>query len=115
MQEIRYDGTDALTARATAADIQRALADDRNARVVLHRPGSTFERWEGGVRKRYRVEDDGSLQRLTLAGRDWPTDEAAVQQLAERVAALEARINPPDGLIAPPSRDEVERYRGGPQ
>lgn len=75
MQEHRWDGTTAETERATLDDVRRAMADRRNRAVTLHMPGSIMEKWERGTRKRFRVTDEGTLQRLTLDGRDWPTDE----------------------------------------
>lgn len=73
MQEIRYDDTERLTERATTAQVQSALADAANRTVALHRPGAVFDSWENGKRKRFRVTEDGALQRVTLDGRDWPS------------------------------------------
>ena len=74
MEERRFDGTTRLTQGASRDDIQRAVNDPRNAEVRVMMPGATVERWENGVRKRYRVTDEGALQRITLDGRDWPAE-----------------------------------------
>lgn len=133
MQEIRYDGTEHLTPNVSRDQVERALADVRNASIALHKPGAVFDSWQGRVRKRYRVDADGTLQRLTLDGRPWPAEvidppaagaaapgaaapgaaalaTPTVEQLAARLAAVEARIQPPASVIAPPSRDDVQRY-----
>jgi hypothetical protein len=66
MQERRYDGTEQLTANAEMADMLRALNDPRNKSVEMHKPGSIIDTMDGGHRKKFRVEDDGSLTRVHL-------------------------------------------------
>lgn len=123
MQEIRDDGTERLTANVTREQYERALHDPHTRTVALHKPGAVFDSWAGRTRRRYRVEEDGTLQRLTLDGRPWPSEvidppapgasalaTPTVEQLAARLAAVEARLQPPTSVIAPPSRDDVQRY-----
>jgi hypothetical protein len=111
MQEMRYDGTDVITERATSADVVRALADKRNREVRAVMPGGIIERWEHNERRRYRVTEDGGLERMTLTGQPWPSDPPKVEELERRVAELEAKTSPHDGLLRRPSADEVEKYR----
>jgi hypothetical protein len=66
MQEMRHDGTEKLTANATWEQLKRAIEDDRNRAVFVHKPGSIITTMHGGHQKKFRVEEDGTLTRLHL-------------------------------------------------
>jgi len=58
VQEIRHDGSEKLTEAATLEDFAKAMEDDRNASVALHKPGARFK--SQGVM--YRVDQFGKLE-----------------------------------------------------
>jgi len=66
MQEMRRDGTELLTAAANLDQIKAALENRQNREVRLHMPGSIIDTMADGHRKKFRVEDDGSLTRVHL-------------------------------------------------
>ena len=66
MQEIRYDGTEKLTPNADLEKVRRAIEDSENREVRVHKPGSIIDTVADGHRKKFRVEDDGSLTRVHL-------------------------------------------------
>lgn len=57
MQEIWKDGTEKLSVLENDEQLREALADERNASVRIHKPGSTFE----SRGQTYKVNDDGTL------------------------------------------------------
>lgn len=61
MQEHRWDGTDEVTPQATPDKALKALANELNRAVTLHKPGSIIKRSDGSE---YRVHDDGSLRKI---------------------------------------------------
>ena len=75
MQEIRRDGSEQLTAGATEQDVVRAVRDPRNVEVRVIQAGGFVEQWVKGERRRYEVLEGGKLQRITLQGKPWPTDD----------------------------------------
>ena len=66
MQEYRYDGTDELTPNASIKDLERALANEKNKAVTLHKTGSIITRSDGS---QYEVWTDGSLRKIKEAVR----------------------------------------------
>lgn len=60
MQEIRHDGSEQLTENASTKDLERAMADVRNASVALHKPGAVF-RSKG---RTLQVTNDGKIKEL---------------------------------------------------
>lgn len=78
MQEIRYDGSQALTDRATKEQVLAALGDPSNKTVALHKPGSAVTLPDGSE---FVAQADGSWARL----------KSAEERIAEaRVEALKA-------------------------
>lgn len=61
MQEHRIDGEDKLTPGADMEDLARALDDERNMAVTMHKPGSIIKTAQGSL---HRVEKDGSIRDL---------------------------------------------------
>lgn len=61
MQEIRWDGTDCLTEKATKEQFIDALDDKRNKTVIAHKTGSIITRTDGS---QYQVWSDGSLRKI---------------------------------------------------
>jgi hypothetical protein len=60
MQEIRYDGSQALTDSATKEQILAALGDPSNKVVALHKPGSAVTLPDGSE---YVAQADGTWAR----------------------------------------------------
>lgn len=61
MQEHRIDGEDVLTPGADLEDFERALRDERNMAVTMHKTGSVIKTAQGSL---HRVEKDGSIRDL---------------------------------------------------
>lgn len=60
MQEHRREGPDVLTGPVKPGDVDRALADELNIAVTLHKPGSTITLSD----RQYIVQADGSWKRV---------------------------------------------------
>ncbi|KKK69904.1 hypothetical protein LCGC14_2929380 [marine sediment metagenome] len=60
MQEVRHDGSEALTEGATMEDFDRAMKDERNASVALHKPGAVFK----SKGRTLQVMNEGRLKEL---------------------------------------------------
>lgn len=60
MQEIRHDGEQVLTDRATTEQLLAALGDPRNKVVALHKPGSAVRLPDG---REFVAQADGSWKR----------------------------------------------------
>jgi len=67
MQEIRHDGSEALTPNATVQMFEAAIREQRNASVALHKPGAVFVS-DG---KTYRVGEDGALEPMNTTSSDY--------------------------------------------
>ncbi len=61
MQEHRWTGDDRLTGPADYDSVRRAIANEENAFVALHRPGSVVTMKDG---KTYLVDKDGAWRRV---------------------------------------------------
>ncbi len=61
MQEHRIDGIDVVTTGASFEEMKKALADDLNSAVTMHKPGSLFRTRQGG---RWETLKDGGLRSL---------------------------------------------------
>jgi carbon monoxide dehydrogenase subunit G len=64
MQEMRRDGSERLTAKATVEQLHRAMQDPDNREIRLHFPGSIITTRKGNKSAKFRVEEDGSLTRV---------------------------------------------------
>lgn len=58
MQEQKWEGPDVLTEQATDEDLQKALEDQSNRAVTVHKPGSEFK--ANGID--YRVTSEGRIE-----------------------------------------------------
>lgn len=61
MQEFREDGTDELTPKATMSAFKKALLNEANVAVTMHKPSLIITRTDGS---QYRVHTDGSLRKI---------------------------------------------------
>ena len=60
MQEKRWDGSEELTGAATQEDFDRAVQDERNAAVALHKLGAKFK----SKGRTLQVTESGKLKEL---------------------------------------------------
>lgn len=68
MQEIRDDGTQKLTDSAGLNDFRKALNDERNRSVAMHKPGTLIAQPSGD---QYLVDETGSWRRIRdIKGRE---------------------------------------------
>lgn len=64
MQEMRHDGSDILSTLRDRKQLEKALMDQRNESVAVHKPGTVFQSRNG---QDYLVRRDGSVRKVRFS------------------------------------------------